>query len=80
METMTPTARSLAETIKVTVTAFGLSLRDVAERAGIPNATLHRKLNTTPRLFTFDELSAIAGVLGIRASDLIAEAEKRDAR
>lgn len=75
MEHTYPASIDLAETIKVALSAAKVSQRELADLAGIPHSTLHRRLNGSP--LEWDELTAIAGVLGRTASSLVAETEAR---
>lgn len=75
MEPTWPTSTEVSETVKSAIKAAGLSQREVAERSGIPTTTLNRRLNTGSP-FIYEELVAVARVIGRTVSDLIAEAER----
>lgn len=72
MEHINPTSAEVAETIKEAMRAARVSQRDMADRTGIPLSTLNRHLNNSG--IEWDEIRAIASVLGTSASSLITEA------
>lgn len=66
---------SLGERASTEVTKARLanetSLSALAHRAGIPYATLHRRINASPGDLTLNQLEAIAASLGIPAESLL---------
>lgn len=70
--------RGLAEAVREALRIANVPQRTAAERAGIPVATLHRRLNT-PSPFRADELAALAAVAGTTVSALVERAEGRGA-
>lgn len=78
----TPSSEDLATVIDRAIKKAGLSQRSVAISGGIAPSTFHRKIHTKSgsNPFTYEELRAIASVLGLRLSVLLAEAETDAAR
>lgn len=72
MEHTNPPAALVAETLKEAIGAAGLSQREVAESTCIPLTTLNRHLNNGD--LAWEEIRAIANVVGRSASSLIADA------
>jgi hypothetical protein len=70
--------RGLAEAVREALREAQIPQRVAAERAGIPVATLHRRLNTSSP-FRSDELAALADVAGTTVSALALRAEGRAA-
>lgn len=67
-------AARLAALVSDDLAGQGLSYRDVQDRTGIPTTTLHRRLHGHAP-FTFNELDAIAGLLGTTVTAMVARAE-----
>lgn len=65
--------RTVAELITADMTAAGLSVDQLAVRAGTPKVTLKRALSSG--LFKIDPLARVALVLGRRPSEWFAVAE-----
>lgn len=67
------TARDrVADRVRVTMEQKGENPNSLATKARIPRVTLIRKLDGGG-VFNVEELDAIAGVLGVRISDLVSE-------
>lgn len=47
------------------------SLSTLAQRAGIPYATLHRRIHASPGDLTLNQLEALAASLGLSAESLL---------
>lgn len=71
--------RYLAMSIKAEASARGWTLTELATRAGIDYQSLLRKLNLK-RHFLMGEVGQIADALGMRMSELTADAERRQDR
>lgn len=73
----TPSSEDLATVIDRAIKKAGLSQRSVALAGGIAPSTFHRKIHAKSghNPFTYEELRAIAAVLEVRLSTLLAEAE-----
>lgn len=74
MERHGATRYDIAGVIASRLGASSITLRQAAEATGIPLTTLHRKVRGHTQ-FRMDELDAIAKVLDVPLSDLIAESE-----
>lgn len=74
METEPLTSR-LVGVINRQIQENNLSVFSMAEKTGIPNATLHRRLTNHGRGLTVDEVVRIAAELDISPTALIAQAE-----
>ncbi|MDR3068644.1 MAG: helix-turn-helix domain-containing protein [Cellulomonas sp.] len=72
----TTIARTVSETIAEMLAEAGISHRRAAEAAGIPQATMHRRMNGHSPL-TIAELDALAQVAGTTAADVVSRAEQR---
>lgn len=55
----------VAERILALLEAAGMSVNQLAARAGIPRATLDRHLKSTPRLLALGEIEDIADALDV---------------
>ena len=64
---------SLAEVISTEMRTAGHTVKSMAEAAGIPRVTLHRRLLTGS--FQVSEVAAIADILGTSPSSLMERAE-----
>lgn len=74
---------ALAATIRGELAARGQTRIDLANRSGIPLDTLKNYLASNPdraRVMDIQVIDAIAGALGLGASQLVAMAEVRRAR
>jgi transcriptional regulator with XRE-family HTH domain len=64
-------AAQVADNIRQAIAGHGVTIREAAERAGIPSTTMNRRLAShggSP--FTIREVKALADVLGVSASSL----------
>lgn len=75
MEHINPTSAEVAATLKDAMRAAGVSQREMADRTGIPLTTLNRHLNNDG--IEWDEIRAIASVLGTSASSIITDTTVR---
>lgn len=73
--TIDPEAIAIGRAVRGAIATAGLSLIEVADRAGMTVSTLSRRVNGTLP-FTFPELVRVAAVCGVRASDLALSAER----
>lgn len=73
METAPYTA-ALAAEVRASMGRAGLRQADLAKTAGLSRPSLSRKL-AGRQTFTAEELLRVADVLGVKASDLMAQAE-----
>lgn len=73
----TPAAATAATAaaIKAALQRAGLSEAEAARRTGIPQTTLNRRLVGNPPGFSIAELSSLASLLGMDASDLLRQSE-----
>lgn len=71
--------QALGQAIKDEADRQGLSIRQVAGRAGIPNSTLARSIPTEtapfPRPLRWNDIVAVAIALNVTASDLASRAD-----
>ena len=67
---------AVAETLRAERAAAGLTIPELADRAGMVAVTLQRVLKAE-RDITVAQLAALAPVLGMTPSKLLAEAERR---
>ena len=67
---------AVAEALRAERAAAGLSIRELADRAGMVAVTLQRVLKAE-RDINVAQLAALAPVLGMTPSTLLAEAERR---
>jgi transcriptional regulator with XRE-family HTH domain len=74
MEQTAPPAGPLARVVNSARESCGLSWRQLADEAAIPKTTLNR-FTRGARSLTIPELERIAAVLGLKASELQAQAE-----
>ena len=70
-----PLTSRLVEVINRQIQETNLSIFSMAEKTGIPNAILHRKLTNHGRGLTVDEVERVATHLGTTPTALIAQAE-----
>jgi len=70
---------AVAETLRAERAAAGLTIPELADRAGMVAVTLQRVLKAE-RDITVAQLAALAPVLGMTPSKLLAKAERRSAR
>lgn len=79
---MTPTQTSGFPTLSSALDrrrlALGLSVTEVARRAGLPFATTQRRFHNATNA-TYGELECIAEVLDVRLSKMISEVEEQQA-
>jgi transcriptional regulator with XRE-family HTH domain len=68
---------AVAETLRAERAAAGLTIPELADRAGMVAVTLQRVLKAE-RDITVAQLAALAPVLGMTPSKLLAEAERPD--
>ena len=69
---------AVAEALRAERASAGLSIRELADRAGMVAVTLQRVLKAE-RDITVAQLAALAPALGMTPSTLLAEAERRSA-
>jgi predicted transcriptional regulator len=70
-----PPMRHFGGEVEARIAARGMTLREVSDGAGIPLATLHRKLKSPGMDFTLAQLTAIAELLGTTAGVIVSEFE-----
>ena len=70
-----PLTSRLVGVINRQIQENNLSVFSMAEKTGIPNATLHRRLTKHGRGLTVDEVVRIAAELDISPTALVAQAE-----
>lgn len=70
-----PLTSRLVGVINRQIQDTNLSVFSMAEKTGIPNATLHRRLTNHGRGLTVDEVVRIAAELGTTPTALVAQAE-----
>lgn len=75
MNTPAAATATTAAAIKAALQRAGLSEAEAARRTGIPQTTLNRRLLGNPPGFTIAELSSLASLLGMDASDLLRQPE-----
>jgi transcriptional regulator with XRE-family HTH domain len=68
----------VAAAIQAVRASLGLSVAELARRSGIVGITLHRVLHSQ-RAMTVAQLAALAPVLGMTPSELLAQSERRSA-
>lgn len=68
---------SIFENIKVIATDRGWTVKKVAEKAGIGEATIYRWKNTNP---STKSLEKVAKVLGVQVTDLLVESRKTSSK
>lgn len=69
---------AVAAAIQAVRASLGLSVAELARRSGIVGITLHRVLHSQ-RAMTVAQLAALAPVLGMTPSELLAQSERRSA-
>ena len=74
MDTATIQLESLAGAIRDAIARSGKSQRDVAEQAGIPLATLSRRLTRSGRGLRVEEVRALCDVLDLPFADFVSRA------
>lgn len=74
MDTATIQLGSLTEAIRDAIARSGKSQRDVAEQAGIPLATLSRRLTRSGRGLRVEEVMALCDVLDLPFADFVSQA------
>lgn len=64
-------AAQVADNIRQAISSHGSTIREAAERAGIPSTTMNRRLASHGESpFTIREVKALADALGVTASSL----------
>lgn len=76
MEHKPPTNSHLGEVVAEALNQSNITLRQASERTSIPLTTLHRRIRSGSG-FTLAETVALAGLLDVAASELVARAERR---
>jgi hypothetical protein len=64
-------AERAAQTIRHAIGEAGMPLTRICELSGLPYATLHRHLNTTPDRLDVATVEAIARVIGVQPEDIM---------
>ncbi len=75
MDTPEVISHHLSQVVGAAIKSAGESQRSVAAKTGIPLVTLSRRL-TGRTSFTFAEVAAIAGVIGVSVVELVLRAER----
>lgn len=71
MGSSTAWSRSIATQVSAAIQQQGISIRQAADRAGIPRETLRRRLADNSSAFTVDELEDLAAVLDVDAGQFL---------
>lgn len=67
-----PLTRTIATRVRAEMGRLGLSQQELAERTGIPQQTISRKIRITdPTAFNTNELGLVAGALGVTVEELV---------
>lgn len=71
------TTQHMAAVVSLALEQSDISVRQAADLTAIPRTTLARKMRTGD--FTVAELDALAGILGVTVSQLVAQADVKAA-
>jgi hypothetical protein len=64
-------AERAAQAIRNAIGEAGMPLTRICELSGLPYATLHRHLNSTPDLLNVQTIEVVARTIGVRPEDIM---------